>query len=409
MNESAAPQCHPIVWSVLEAPFGAINGFVGVALTFLASRHGVSITESAFLVAANALINWLKWLWSPVVDTTLSPRRWYMWSTLLAAVGVFAMSAIALGPTTLWTVIAIVIASTVASSVSAMSVEAMVALTTPAEEVGRVSGWLQAGNLGGTGLGGGIGLLLLEHMPETWMAGTVMGGLLGACTLALWITPPVGCQAPVGPTWSTLRWAVADLWESLRAPRGRIAALLLLLPIGTGAASSVLTQAAVAEHWHAGANEVALVQGVLTALVTAGGCFAGGWLCGRALPRSVYAGTGLVLAGVAVGFALAPASVETYVGGSLIYNFLVGIVYAAFTAVTLDAIGHGAAATKYTVFASLSNFPIWWMSLLLAWIADLFGPDAMLYSEAALGVAALVVFIAGTRWIGGRHALSAAE
>jgi len=112
MNESAAPQCHPIVWSVLEAPFGAINGFVGVALTFLASRHGVSITESAFLVAANALINWLKWLWSPVVDTTLSPRRWYMLSTLLAAVGVFAMSAIPLGPATLWTVIAIVVAAT---------------------------------------------------------------------------------------------------------------------------------------------------------------------------------------------------------------------------------------------------------------------------------------------------------
>jgi len=80
-------------------------------------------------------------------------------------------------------------------------------------------------------------------------------------------------------------------------------------------------------------------------------------------------------------------------------------VYAAFTAVTLDAIGRGAAATKYTMFASISNFPIWWMSLLLAWIADHFGPDTMLYSEAALGVVGLAIFIAGVRWISSRRGL----
>ena len=408
MKQAATSARHPIAWSLLEAPFGAINGFVGVALTFLASRHGISITESAFLVAANAIINWMKFLWSPAVDTLLTPRRWYVLTTLLAAAGVFVMCVIPLGPTTLWTVIAVVVASSVASTMSAMSVEAMVALTTPPDQVGTASGWLQAGNLGGTGLGGGLGLLLLEHAPAPWMAGAVMSALIAACCPALWLTPSVNSQAPAGATWSSLRWAIVDLWVTLRAPQGRIAMLLLLLPIGTGAATSVLTQAEVAGHWSAGADAVALVQGVLTAFLTAGGCFVGGWMCQRMLPRSVYAVAGLTLAGVAVAMALAPATVATYVSASLVYNFVVGIVYAAFTAVTLNAIGHGAAATKYTVLASLANFPIWWMGLLLAWIADHFGPDPMLYSEAALGVIALLIFAAGTRWIIRQHGLSPA-
>jgi hypothetical protein len=39
----------------------------------------------------------------------------------------------------------------------------------------------------------------------------------------------------------------------------------------------------------------------------------------------------------------------------------------------LDAIGVTAAATKFSVMASLTNFPIWWMSLLLGRVADRHG------------------------------------
>ena len=383
-------------------PFGASGGFVGVALTFLANRRGISITETAFLVAASLVIQWLKWLWSPLVDITLTPRRWYLLSTLAVAATVVAMAAVPLRPSTLWAVVAIVVANSVVASVSAMAVDAMVALSTPREQLGRVSGWMQAGNLGGVGLGGGLGLLLLEHLPEPWMAGAVSGALLLACMVPLARAPVVARQAPEGSAWSTVRWAVADVWQTLRAPRGRVAALLLVLPIGTGAASTVLAQAAVAAHWHAGANEVALVQGFLGGLAMAGGCFAGGWLCQRVRPRVAYALAGLALAALAGAMALAPTTIAVYVAGSLVYNVILGMVFAAFTAVVLDAIGRGAAATKCNVLASLANFPVWWMGLLLARVADDFGPAAMLQAEAALGAVALGVFLIGTRWIEGR-------
>jgi MFS transporter, PAT family, beta-lactamase induction signal transducer AmpG len=64
---------HPVVWTILYFPFGALGGFVTVALTFLATRHGLSITEGALLGGAQMISQWLKWTWAPVVDITLTP------------------------------------------------------------------------------------------------------------------------------------------------------------------------------------------------------------------------------------------------------------------------------------------------------------------------------------------------
>ena len=97
---------HPIVWTVLYLPFGALGGFVSVALTFLATEHGLSISEGALLNGAQFLSQWLKWIWAPLVDITLSPRKWYVISTSLSALGVLAMSAVPLGPGTLGTLLA---------------------------------------------------------------------------------------------------------------------------------------------------------------------------------------------------------------------------------------------------------------------------------------------------------------
>jgi hypothetical protein len=93
--------------------------------------------------------------------------------------------------------------------------------------------------------------------------------------------------------------------------------------------------------------------------------------------------------------------VAMYVGWNMIYAFGVGLSYAAFTAMALTAIGKSAAATGYNVFASLSNFPIWWLGLLLGWVADHRGAPSMLLTEAALGVVGVFIFAGVTRATGG--------
>ena len=80
-------------------------------------------------------------------------------------------------------------------------------------------------------------------------------------------------------------------------------------------------------------------------------------------------------------------------------DIAVGLAYAAFTALVLDAMGKGSAATKYNVFASLSNFPVWWVGLLLGVVAGKWGARRMLLTEAALGVVGVLVFFISARLV----------
>ncbi len=402
MPPAASRAPHPFVWTVLYLPFGALGGFVGVALTFLATQRGLSIAEGALLNGAQLFTQWLKWLWAPVVDVTLSPRRWYVMSTALSAIGVVAMAAIPLGPGTLTLLLAVIAVASLVNSVVGMSVEAMIARATPAEQIGRVSGWFQAGNLGGAGIGGGLGLWLATRLPEPWMSGATIGALFLLCCLALRFVPVAAtrrAEADVAGALGATRRVARDLVAMLKTKGGLLAAMLCVLPIATGAAQGPLTQAKVAAAWGAGAAEVALVQGFISGLVTAAGCFLGGYLCQRVRPRTAYAGIGLALAAVAAAMGACPATVSMYVGWNLSYAFTVGLAYAAFTALVLDAMGAGSAATKYNVFASLSNFPLWWLGLLLGVAAQRWGPRVMLFTEAAFGVAGVGLFALGARLV----------
>ena len=382
----------PIVWTVLYLPFGVLGGVVGVALTFLATRHGLSVSEGAWLGAASLMVNWMKWSWAPIVDVTLSPKRWYVLSTALSGLGVAAMAAIPLGPSTLNLLLVIIALASLVNSVVGMSVEALMAHVTPPEERGRVSAWFQAGNLGGAGLGGGLGLFLLQTLSEPWIVGAIFGVGFLLCSLALRTLPDIAAEHREGGVVGAMRSFVGDI-RGLAVDRGGLlSAIICFLPIGTGAASGVLTQASVAAKWGAGDTEVALVQGGVAGVVTAVGCFGGGWFCVRYPPRTVYAGVGVVLALLAFGMAASPATVTMYVFWNLVYSLAVGLAYAAFTAVVLDAIGKGSAATKYTLYATLSNFPIWWVGLLLGAAADRWGVRSMLIAEAGLGLVGVALF-----------------
>jgi hypothetical protein len=55
--------------------------------------------------------------------------------------------------------------------------------------------------------------------------------------------------------------------------------------------------------------------------------------------------------------------------------------------------GMGAAATKYSVFASLSNTPIAYMTSVDGWAHNKWGSNGMLYAEAVTGTIGLALFI----------------
>ena len=389
---------HPVVWLILYIPFGALGGFVTVALTFLATQHGLSISEGSLIIGSQMLINWLKWLWAPIVDITLSPKRWYVIATVLSAFGVLGMSMVPIGKETLGLLLLIIALANLVNTVVGMAVEAMIASLTPPDQIGKSSAWFQAGNLGGTGAGGALGLYLIQHLSQPWMSGAIMGVLFMFCALALLWLPDVKAHAGHLRPLQAVKGVSVGLWEMVKTRVGGLTAFLCMLPVATGAAQGTLTQAAVAGRWNAGADQVELVQGLLAGLITAIGCFAGGWICDRMNARKAYILFGLFMAAVAVGMALSPGTIQMYIGWNMLYAFGIGLSYAAFTAMVLIAIDGSAAATGYNVFASLSNFPLWWLGLLLGWVADHRGAQSMLYCEAVLGVIGVGLFVAADRF-----------
>ncbi len=68
--------------------------------------------------------------------------------------------------------------------------------------------------------------------------------------------------------------------------------------------------------------------------------------------------------------------------------------------------GMGAAATKYNVFASLSNTPIYYMTRIDGWAHTRWGPGGMLHAEAVFGLIGLVVFLGAVAVIRKRPAVA---
>jgi MFS family permease len=131
----------------------------------------------------------------------------------------------------------------------------------------------------------------------------------------------------------------------------------------------------------------------MSGLITSAGCLIGGWMCDRMDRKSAYIIFGFTQVICAVAMAYAPHTEMMYIIWTSVYAFGVGLSYAGFSAFVFEAIGKGAAATKFTVYASLSNAPIYYMTLIDGWAHTHYGPAGMLNTEAAFGVLGIVLFI----------------
>jgi PAT family beta-lactamase induction signal transducer AmpG len=382
---------HPSVFLFLIVPFGAMGGYLSVAIGYQLTQAGVSVEEVAALIAASYIPQTWKFLWAPVADTTLSRKTWYLLAGLVSALGIFVTGAVPADAASLPRLYAAVLISMVASTFLAMATESLMVYNTPPELQGRAGGWFQAGNLGGNGLGGGAGLWLAQTLPDPWMAAAAIAVACALCCAALWFVPEPPPLARTGHYGRMLVAVLKDLWRVVRERAGILALLICFLPIGSGAAANLWS--AVADDWHASANTVALATGVFSGIVSALGCIFGGYGADKMDRKTAYVLYGLLMAISTVAMALAPRTETMYVVFTLIYAFIQGLTYAGFTAVVLETIGLGAAATKYNLYASLSNMPIAYMTLVDGWAHTRWGAAGLLNVEAAFGVVGIVVFI----------------
>ena len=382
---------HPWVFMVLILPFGIMSGYLTVTIGWQLAKAGVSVGAIAALVAASYLPHTWKFFWAPIADTTLDHRRWYLITGILSAVGVVATGLVPPTEHNLPLLTAVVLVSNIAVSFVGMTTQGMMAYGVPESEQGRAGGWFQAGNLGGGGLGGGAGLWLAERIHHPAAPGLILGIACALCLLALPLVQEAPHEKPEGGIGRRIAGVGKDIWHLACSKPGLLALILCFLPIGSGAAAGLWS--AVASDWNASANTVALVTGVFSGVIMAVGCLAGGWMCDRMDRKTAYMLFGIAQALCAVGMGALPHTEFWYTVMTSVYAFVTGLTYAGFTAFVLEAMGMGAAATKFSLYASLSNTPIAYMTSIDGWAHGRFGPSGMLYGEAIAGAIGLVFFV----------------
>lgn len=386
----------PFLYLFLFLPYGAGTAYVSVTIAALASRGGLTDGEVAGLSALYLLPHTWKFLWAPAVDWLGTPHRWYLGANLVASAALAGTGLVPLEPGHLGALRALVFLAGASTTIVAMATESLMAHLSPLDERGRAAGWSQAGNVGGA-MVGGLALILAERSRPAVAAVTV-AVLLLCCAL-----PLAGIQAPArGRAGTSVRAAFRELGDDLRgvflSRSGALAFLLCVLPIGSGGAQALF--AAIAPEWGASTELVASSNGVLAGIASVLGCLAGGRLSDAVERRRGYVLAGLAVALSAFAMAAGPRTPAAYAATVLTYSFALGLAYATFTGFALEAIGKGAAATKYNVLASLSNIPIYAMTQADGWVADHWDRTAMLWVDGAAGVAggvALLVVAAALR------------
>jgi MFS family permease len=405
-HDSAGLVRYPIIFMPLFAPFGISSGYVTVTLGFLLARAGVSTAVIGALIALSVWPQTWKMLWAPIVDTMGNPKLWYGLGTLLVGLTILLMSVLPMTRGEIGVFSTLIVISSIASTAVSMSTEIFMANQTPLELRGRASGWSQAGNLGGAGIGGGLGLLLAEHVPHAWVSGAVLAAICFACWAGVLFLPRLtrteDADLPVPPgvlkalvgrpllrSYLHKIWTViVDVWDVAKSRLGYLALIIMVLPLASGG----VPWSAIAKEWNAGGDLVALVNGVAGGIASMVGALIAGWVCDRMDPKRAYCVFGILVGAVAAALILVPRTPTVFVIGVLGYQAMIGMGYTGYAAIVLEAIGKKSAATNWNLMAALSNIPIAVMSTFDGWMHDKYGTDAMLLGELVAPALTIVLF-----------------
>lgn len=381
---------HPSLFFALLLPYGASFGYVSVAFPYIATHSGGLTAEQAGTVIAAAFgPHAIKFLWAPIVDTTLTKKTWYLIALALVILGTVVSSSVPIDVARLPLLTTVIVASQVGLTLMGMATESFMAHSVAADQKGRAAGWYQAGGAFGLGAGGGAALWLSQHVSASWMVGAAMGTTMLLCAiplLALAEPPPMGARLSEG-----MRALFRDLKGIAMSRTGALGIVICLSPVGAGAAFNYFGPNA--DAWGASADMVALVTGVANGVVTAIGSIGGGFLADRIDRRVAYAIGGGLTAVTGLIMVAAPHQPWAYVVFTLMYALFNGMAVAGFSGLVLETIGAGAVATKYNVFASLANVATSYSIRLDGVAQGKWGANGMLLTDAGLTFAGIAIML----------------
>jgi MFS family permease len=402
----------PHLFLFLDLPFGAAVGYAMIAMPFWLRQGGVSLAEVGAVSATAFAPHGLKLLWIPLLD--LGPRRkgWYL-AMATATAALLVLASLVPDPVrNLWLYGALVTLAQATATTGHAANNALMAITTRAEDKGKAAGFSMASNLGGTGLLGALALVASERISPRASGLLLAAIVLASGAVALRIVEPRRAAAAAAAAGGLaralgrhLRAMAGDLWSTIRSREGFTGLVICVAPVGLGALTNLFS--GMAPDFGADARVVELVNGVGGGVSGAAGSLLGGWLADRMSRRLAYGIAGGLTGLAALAMLAAPFSPQTYAWGTLAYSFTNGVAFATWAGMVLEMVGPGAAtATKYALFNAAANLAIsgatWadgWFAAASPWPA-LRGSRGALVMDGALtctGIAILLAMVAVVR------------
>jgi PAT family beta-lactamase induction signal transducer AmpG len=391
IGDSLLPPERPWIFGLLIAPMGVLsNGLIGGALFFLLLKQGVNEVRAAEIAGLLNTPQWLYFLWSPITDFWIRRRTWLM----VAATAAAAVMLAAFRQPSLASPVAVTL-----MFLSACFGQLIVAgsggmMGTLAREVNRrrASSFYQSGSLAF----GALALSVLVALSARLKLGT-----LGWLMAAMIVLPSLAAlAAPEQRTISgrDLAKTFAQIgvefkgtflhWQALPYT------LVMLFPMCSGSMIQILP--GLAADYHISGQQVAWINGLGGALLTAAGALAATLLSAKVRAPVAYLTAGLVNAATLALLWLGPLKPMVYLAGTVLFLFTIGACYALFTAVVLEFLGSSgeSGSARYSIINSLGNVPVAYMASIDGICAGRWGARAGSGADVVLSTVGALILLA---------------
>src|ERR1700736_103136 len=190
MPDNRGRTCPPFAFFFLHTCTAWPVGVVGLALGSSLVKAGVPVHQAAGIIAATSLAFTLEFVWSPMVDASLTRRLWYFGgSTVMCA----CLATLLIAPwnaasVPLMTVLAF--SSSCGAAIAAVAVKGIMAYDVRAAQLGTASGYYTAGGTFAKAVGGAGTLWLLTHLSGRTVAATLSTGAAALAGTAILLALP---------------------------------------------------------------------------------------------------------------------------------------------------------------------------------------------------------------------------
>lgn len=383
----------PWLFALLPLACGMCIGFSQTPLPWLLRHMGYSVDRIGSIESFVMIPITLYFLTIPIVDFVFRRRTW---SVLLSfASGLLLFAAILLLRHHLDLAIALLFLATGLNQMTFGCANGLMAHSLQDEHLSRAAAWAQGGTLAAQALGGGLLLYLSRRLPLLAVASTA--ALLATLPALLALTIP---EAPPQSSLRNLRSSCARMLretrETLFSLKTLPGILLLLSPVGTGAAQNLFP--AIAADYHVGEQGVVLLNGLLGGVLTMLGAFIAVIVPARWDRRIAYATSGLSASFIGIYLTFAPLNPAAYYTGVGLYLLTTGACWGFFLGVVMVTLGPAgtATSTRATVLVCIGNLPIVYMTRVEGWAYSIFGIRGIPAIDA---IGNLLVVLAVAIWL----------